>query len=33
VFGERFGPIRLLGMAGVLLGLAVIVLPIDRRAT
>ena len=32
VFGERFGPIRLLGMAGVLLGLAVIVLPIDRRA-
>ena len=23
VFGERFGPIRLLGMAGVLLGLAV----------
>ena len=32
VFGERFGPIRLLGMAGVLIGLAVIVLPIDRHA-
>ena len=32
VFGERFGPIRVLGMACVFLGLAVIVLPIDRRA-
>ena len=31
-FGERFGPIRLLGMACVLLGLAVIVLPRSRRA-
>ena len=30
VFGERFGPMRLLGMALVLLGLAVIVLPLDR---
>jgi O-acetylserine/cysteine efflux transporter len=29
-FGERFGPMRLLGMALVLLGLAVIVLPLDR---
>jgi len=29
-FGERFGPRRLLGMALVLLGLAVIVLPLDR---
>ena len=32
VFGERFGPIRLLGMACVLVGLAVIVLPRSRRA-
>ena len=32
VFGERFGPVRLLGMGCVLLGLAVIVLPGDRRA-
>ena len=32
VFGERFGPMRLAGMALVLLGLAVIVLPLDRRA-
>jgi len=32
VFGERFGPMRLLGMGCVLLGLAVIVLPGDRRA-
>ena len=32
VFGERFGPTRLLGMACVLLGLAVIVLPRSRRA-
>jgi O-acetylserine/cysteine efflux transporter len=31
-FGERFGPIRLLGMACVLIGLAVIVLPRSRRA-
>ena len=30
VFGERFGPLRLVGMAGVLAGLAVIVLPIER---
>ena len=30
VFGERFGQTRLLGMALVLLGLAVIVLPLDR---
>jgi drug/metabolite transporter (DMT)-like permease len=28
VFGERFGPRRLVGMALVLLGLAVIVLPV-----
>jgi O-acetylserine/cysteine efflux transporter len=32
VFGERFGPVRLSGMALVLLGLAVIVLPLDRLA-
>lgn len=32
VFGERFGPVRLLGMACVLLGLGVIVLPRARRA-
>jgi O-acetylserine/cysteine efflux transporter len=32
VFGERFGPIRLLGMACVLVGLAMIVLPGARRA-
>jgi O-acetylserine/cysteine efflux transporter len=32
-FGERFGPVRLLGMACVLLGLAVIVFPGSRRAT
>jgi O-acetylserine/cysteine efflux transporter len=31
-FGERFGPVRLSGMALVLLGLAVIVLPLDRLA-
>ena len=30
VFGERFGPVRLAGMALVLAGLAVIVLPIAR---
>jgi O-acetylserine/cysteine efflux transporter len=30
VFGESFGPMRLLGMALVLLGLAVIVAPLDR---
>ena len=30
VFGERFGPLRLAGMALVLLGIAVIVLPWDR---
>ena len=32
VFGERFGPLRLGGMALVLLGLAVIVLPWPRQA-
>jgi O-acetylserine/cysteine efflux transporter len=32
VFGERFGALRLAGMALVLLGLAVIVLPLDRLA-
>jgi O-acetylserine/cysteine efflux transporter len=32
VFGERFGPLRLAGMAAVLMGLAVIVVPIDRWA-
>ena len=32
-FGERFGPLRLGGMALVLLGLAVIVLPWPRRVT
>ena len=32
VFGERFGPLRLIGMAGVLAGLAVIVLPMERFA-
>lgn len=32
VFGERFGALRLAGMALVLLGLAVIVLPINRIA-
>jgi O-acetylserine/cysteine efflux transporter len=32
VFGERFGPLRLIGMAGVLAGLAVIVLPMGRFA-
>jgi len=32
VFGERFGPLRLAGMALVLLGIAVIVLPWDRVA-
>jgi O-acetylserine/cysteine efflux transporter len=32
VFGERFGPLRLAGMALVLLGLAVIVLPWPRMA-
>jgi O-acetylserine/cysteine efflux transporter len=31
-FGERFGPLRLAGMALVLLGLGIIVLPGDRRA-
>jgi O-acetylserine/cysteine efflux transporter len=31
VFGERFGPLRLAGMALVLLGLAAIVLPRTRR--
>jgi RimJ/RimL family protein N-acetyltransferase len=30
VFGERFGPLRLAGMGLVLLGLAVIALPLDR---
>ena len=30
VFGERFGPVRLVGMASVLTGLAVIVLPVER---
>jgi O-acetylserine/cysteine efflux transporter len=30
VFGERFGPLRLAGMALVLLGISVIVLPWDR---
>ncbi|HEV8529843.1 MAG TPA: EamA family transporter [Methylomirabilota bacterium] len=30
VFGERFGPLRLSGMALVLLGIAVIVLPVTR---
>jgi O-acetylserine/cysteine efflux transporter len=30
VFGERFGPLRLAGMALVLLGIAVIVLPVGR---
>jgi hypothetical protein len=30
IFGERFGPVRLIGMAGVLAGLAVIVLPVER---
>ncbi len=32
VFGERFGPLRLAGMSAVLLGLAVIVLPVERWA-
>jgi O-acetylserine/cysteine efflux transporter len=32
VFGERFGPLRLAGMVAVLIGLAVIVLPLDRWA-
>ena len=32
VFGEQFGPLRLAGMALVLLGIAVIVLPWDRLA-
>ncbi len=32
VFGERFGPLRLAGMALVLLGIAVIVLPWSRLA-
>lgn len=32
VFGERFGTLRLVGMGLVLLGLAVIVLPLDRLA-
>ena len=32
VFGERFGPLRLAGMALVLVGIAIIVLPWDRRA-
>jgi O-acetylserine/cysteine efflux transporter len=32
VFGERFGPLRLAGMALVLLGIAVIVLPWGRRS-
>ena len=32
VFGERFGPLRLAGMALVILGLAVIVLPWPRAA-
>lgn len=31
VFGERFGALRLAGMGLVLLGLAVIVLPLERR--
>ena len=31
VFGERFGPLRLAGMALVLMGIAIIVLPWDRR--
>jgi O-acetylserine/cysteine efflux transporter len=33
VFGERFGPVRLFGMACVLAGLAVIVAPVLRSAT
>jgi O-acetylserine/cysteine efflux transporter len=33
VFGERFGPLRLAGMALVLLGIAAIVLPWPGRAT
>jgi O-acetylserine/cysteine efflux transporter len=32
VFGERFGPLRLAGMALVLVGIAIIVLPWDRSA-
>lgn len=32
VFGERFGTLRLVGMGLVLLGLAVIVLPLERLA-
>jgi len=32
VLGERFGPLRLLGMACVLVGLAVIVLPVQRHS-
>ena len=31
VFGERFGPARLGGMALVMLGLAIIVLPVSAR--
>jgi O-acetylserine/cysteine efflux transporter len=33
VFGERFGGLRLAGMAGVLAGLTVIVLPGRRRVS
>jgi len=33
VFGEHFGPLRLAGMALVLLGIAVIVLPWPRMAS
>jgi O-acetylserine/cysteine efflux transporter len=32
VFGESFGPVRLLGMACILLGVAIAVLPLDRSA-
>jgi O-acetylserine/cysteine efflux transporter len=32
VFGERFGPLRLIGMALILAGLGVIVLPQTREA-
>jgi O-acetylserine/cysteine efflux transporter len=32
VFGERFGSVRLLGMAAILFGVAIVALPLDRLA-
>jgi O-acetylserine/cysteine efflux transporter len=32
VFGERFGPLRLTGMVFIILGLAIVILPVERIA-